>query len=251
MAQPLDFRLSHIHLKVRWTRTAVKRLREAGFVVEYGHKGLISPNAFIFFNDHAFIEVFMMRGPANLAPVFMDRSYGRQMGDRFRMWSRAPEGFPDFAFEPADAAAAEISNMDSVHDALVQEGFDLSRNMISSRKNVRNERVGFGFCALNPPELPFLVTAYSVPQIPAHITHPNGIDRIGRVEVECSRRDYEAMQRLVGRDPKVRLIPGDKTEIRRVVFVSRRADFTPPPIQGLFGMNTGFETEQDSTERKK
>ena len=55
----MNFRLSHIHLKVNGPRHAVKLLRDAGFTIEFGHKGLISPNAFIYFNDHAFIEIYM------------------------------------------------------------------------------------------------------------------------------------------------------------------------------------------------
>jgi len=241
----IDYRLSHIHLKVNGTRSAVKKLREAGFTVEFGHKGLISPNAFIFFNDHAFIEVFMMKGPANIAHVFMDKKFGKPMGDRFRFWSDAKEGFSDFAFEPCDRKIAAIENMGNVREQLLKEGFELSENMISSRRNVRDEKVGFGFCPLNPVELPFLVTAYSIPQIPEHIEHKNGIDSIYRMEVTCSDRDYPAMERLVGGDKKVKLIRGSKTAISKVIFLTKKDDFTPPPLQGLLGMNVGFVNEDD------
>ncbi|MCR5540493.1 MAG: hypothetical protein K6F71_06715 [Ruminococcus sp.] len=246
----MNFRLSHIHLKVNGTRRAVKLLRDAGFTIEFGHKGLISPNAFIYFNDHAFIEIYMMKGPAKLSPVFMDKKYGRQMGDRFRLWGDAPEGFTDFAFEPCDRNEAKIKNMESVRKKLLKEGFDLSRNMISSRRNVRNETVGFGFCPLYPPELPFLVTAYSVEQIPKHIEHRNGIDSIYQMQVTCSDKDYSAMERLVGNDSKVKLIHGRHTEISKVIFLSKKADFKPPRLQGLFGMNVGFITENQLKERK-
>ncbi|SCY34699.1 MULTISPECIES: VOC family protein [Butyrivibrio] len=241
----IDYRLSHIHLKVKSTRNAVKRLKDAGFTIEFGHKGLISPNAFIFFNDHAFIEVYMMKGPANLSPVFMDKKFGKQMGDRFRFWRDAPEGFTDFAFEPCDRKTAAIENMGKVREQLLNEGFNLSENMISSRRNVRDENVGFGFCPLSPAELPFLVTAYSVEQIPEHIEHSNGIDSIYRMEVTCSDRDYPAMERIVGNDKKVKLIRGRETAITKVVFLTKKDDFTPPPLQGLFGMNVGFVNEED------
>ncbi|MBR1555751.1 MAG: hypothetical protein IJ644_10250, partial [Oscillospiraceae bacterium] len=188
-------------------------------------------------------------GPAKLSSGFMEKKYGKQMGDRFRLWSDAPEGFTDFAFEPCDRKEAAIPNMENVRKKLIKEGFSLSENMISSRRNVRNETVGFGFCPLNPPELPFLVTAYSIEQIPEHIEHRNGIDSIYQMQVTCSERDYPAMERLVGNDSKVKLIHGRRTEISKVIFLSKKANFTPPPLQGMFGMNVGFVTENDIKER--
>ena len=239
----IEYRLSHIHLKVKNIKKAVADLQNAGFTVEWGHKGAVSPNAFIWFNDHAFIEIYIVGGPARLAPPFMRMGYGKEMGDRFRLWSNAPEGFSDFAIEPCDAKTPSIPNFEKVRQSLLQEGFSVSRKMIGSRRNPRDENVAFGFCGINPDSLPFLVTAYSIPQIPEHIEHRNGVDRIYRMEVSCTKEDMAAMQRLVGNDPKVMLIPGKETRITKVVFAGKGESFVSPLIQGTYGMNVDFVSE--------
>lgn len=236
----IKYRLSHIHLKVADTKKAVEELRNLGFTVEFGHKGNVSPNAFIWFNDHAFIEIYSVTGPAKLAAPFMKMGYGKVMGDRYGFWSKAPEGFTDFAIEPVDPNTAAISNLDSVREKLIADGFEVSKKMIGSRRTPRDETVEYGFCGINPNGLPFLVTAYSIKQIPDSISHRNGIDTIYRMEVSCCESDMKAMKRLVGDDPKVIITQGNKTGITKVIFASKEEEFIPPKLQGVYGMNVEF-----------
>lgn len=226
-------RLSHIHLRVRGIKRAVADFEQAGFRVEWGRNPQRSPNAFIWFNDVVFIELFTMLPPTALASPFLSRRYGPEMRARWDFWRGKTEGLLDFAVEAEDPDMARIERFETVRSQIEADGIRLSRSWYGSRVNPRGERVEYAFSGLMPVELPFLVSTFNIPQIPDHIDHPNGIHHIRHLYVTCTPELMDPMQRLICGDPKIILEPGERTAIRAIAFAGGDA---PLPAGLLHGM---------------
>lgn len=228
-----ELRLSHIHWRVNNIKKAVKDIERLGFKVEWGRDPRYSPNAFIWFNDDVFIEVFTTLRPLIITVPIMGILYGKGMKERWLLWNKRKEGLIDFAVEAKYPDEGKIDFLESIKEKLIECGIEISKIMNGTRKNVRGEKVGFGFCGALPTGLPFLVSAFTIPQIPPKIEHPNGIKRIKYIKIECEVGLVEKMKTMTCNDERIIICPGKETKILGIAFEGGKVEWNQEKLHGL------------------
>lgn len=190
-------KISHIQCRVHDIKKAVSDYEKAGFQVEWGRNPKNSLNAFIWFEQGPFIELFEMKQFMSLIKVPLGLLYGKSMGERWMKWMVQREGLIDFALEANDEDVAKQENLKLVRKEINKLGIRTSKVLNGRRKKPTGEIVTYGFFSLIPCDLPFVVSAYNTPQRPEHIVHPNGSQYIQKMSISCPKKFAEILNILL------------------------------------------------------
>ncbi|MFY0517544.1 VOC family protein [Lysinibacillus sp. UGB7] len=180
-------KISHIQCRVNNIKKAVSDFEKAGFHVEWGRNPKNSLNAFIWFEQGPFLELFEMKRFMSAISFPLGIIYGKSMRERWQKWMVQREGLIDFALEGYEEDIAKQENLNLVKRKINNLGIGTSKVLNGRRKKPSGEVVTYGFFSLSPSELPFVVSAYSTPQRPKHIEHSNGSKYIHSVSVSCTK----------------------------------------------------------------
>lgn len=219
------YRLSHIQIKVKSIEQGISDFRGLGFTVERGGKR--SRNAFIWFGQDAFIELLEMHNSDKFFALIFGLIYGKAMRERWIKWCQDCEGLIDFAIEPSDIRKQDIRNFKKVRHEVQKKILHPSRVITWSRKNIRGEKVRFSYLPILPKSLPFLVSAYDIPQKPNKVTHKNGAIKINYIDVTYSKSEFVILSNMIMKDPHIRLHIGDCFAINAI---------------GIEGLNKGLDS---------
>ena len=178
----------HLVLNVKDLDGAINEFREAGFTVTEGgiHKGGLSKNAIIFFEDDTFIELFTMTDSIKSRIVrllknfkfFKRFQYSKKWGLAYRFYSRAlelPEGIIDIGFLSDD--------YDTEWSRINTEGIFLTKSMNASRKKPDGSKASWQMASPFINELPFLRSPYRPvnelsPEVTEHVNKVTGISNV-------------------------------------------------------------------------
>ena len=205
-------KLSHIQMKVKNLEEVINDYRKLGFEVNYGRKPSVATNAFIWFGQDVFIELFSMSSSVEKMKSILGLFYGKEMKARWEKWSNPKEGLLDFALEGEDEKTAAIDYLPVLRKEFMEKGVKMSKILNGSRKPPEGEKTRYGFCAPGIKGLPFLTSTYTIPQKPLASHHPNGSQSIKYLTVMCKKEDEKAMRTLIGKDKKIKLILGNETK---------------------------------------
>ncbi|MGM7636987.1 VOC family protein [Bacillus sp. Hm123] len=190
-------KISHIQCRVHDIKKAVSDYEKAGFQVEWGRNPKNSLNAFIWFEQGPFIELFEMKRFMSLIKFPLGIMYGKSMGERWMKWTVHREGLIDFALEGYEEDIAKQENLKLVRREINNLGIRTSKVLNGRRKKPTGEIVTYGFFSLSPCNLPFVVSAYSTPQRPERIVHLNGSQYIQSMSVSCTNETAEILNSLL------------------------------------------------------
>ena len=208
------YRLSHIQIKVKSIEQGISDFKELGFTVERG--GRRSRNAFIWFGEGTFIELLEMHKSDKIFSCFFGLIYGKAMKERWKKWCQDCEGLIDFAIEPSDTHRQDIKNFKQVRKEAQKKILHPSKVITWSRKNIRGEKVRFSYLPILPGELPFLVSAYNVPQKPKKITHKNGAKKIKYIDITYSKKDAATLSNMLIEESLIRIHIGARFRINSI-----------------------------------
>jgi hypothetical protein len=198
---------SHAVCKVDDIRVAVRDLEGLGFAVQWGSAPERAHNALVWFEAGPFLEFFELPRVAAFLRWPFGLLYGSAAGDRLLRWAQAPEGWCDWALETSDTALFRTRAV------LCEQGVPVSRVIKGKRTRPDGNLVRYQFLATRPACLPFVVSAYSPPQRPVRIVHPNGARAVARVRLGIAPRDWELFRRLVPNDPWLAAEPNADTRV--------------------------------------
>ncbi|HCA09600.1 VOC family protein [Chryseobacterium sp.] len=181
--------ISHVLFRTDDLNRAVQQLTDAGFYVEYGAHPSKAYNAFIWFEEGVFIEIFKI--PVIPLPF---RWFGILFGyspvlDRMKVWNESP-GWCDWSLE--------TRQKDLKYYQLLLEYLDIGcKAFKSKRKDVHGRKLSWRLAVPDDTRFPFLMSAYSVNPRPEKITHPNGIKRIKMIKVGKEKLDTVLLDALL------------------------------------------------------
>lgn len=190
-------KISHIQCRVHDIKKAVHDYEKAGFQVEWGRDPKNSLNAFIWFNQGPFIELFEMKRFMSPIQFPLGILYGRSMRERWVKWMIQREGLIDFALEGYEEDIAKQENLHLVRNEINNLGICTSKVLNGRRKKPTGEIVTYGFFSLSPCDLPFVVSAYNTPQRPKQIAHSNGSQYIHSLTISCPDETAEILNTLL------------------------------------------------------
>lgn len=223
---PLSLRCSHVLCKVDDLHAAVRDYRELGFTVEWGSDPQRAHNALICFTEGPFLELFSPpRLPTALRWAVTMR-YGKGVTERLDGWARAGQGWRDVAVETDDA---DLSN---AVVTLRASGLPMSAALRRRRTTPDGNVIRWQLSAPQTPSLPFLMSAYTPPQRPREIVHPNGAQAVSMVEVgvmDSAREQWDAL--VDGDDPWLRPVPA-AAGVRSVTVRGLTGELDPAKLHG-------------------
>ncbi|MGE7110047.1 VOC family protein [Lysinibacillus sp. NPDC047702] len=190
-------KISHILCRVHDIKKAVHDYEKAGFQVEWGRNPKNSLNAFIWFDQGPFIELFEMKRFMSPIQFPLGILYGRSMRERWVKWMIQREGLIDFAIEGYEENIAKQENLNLVRNEINNLGISTSKVLNGRRKKPTGEIVTYGFFSLSPCDLPFVVSAYNTPQRPKQIKHTNGSQYIHSMTISCPSETVEKLNTLL------------------------------------------------------
>lgn len=190
-------KISHIQCRVNNIKEAVNNFERAGFQVEWGRNPKNSLNAFIWFEEGPFIELFEMKRFMLPIGFPLGLIYGASMRARWMKWMTRHEGLIDFALEGSNEEMAKQENINVLRRDLNYLGISTSKVLNGRRKKPSGEVITYGFFSLTPSELPFVVSAYSTPQRPKHIDHANGSKYIQSMSINCTKEVLEVLNEIL------------------------------------------------------
>lgn len=198
--------LGHVVYKVKDLQTGVEEFRARGFAVEYG-RARNPINALVYFSSGPYLELLVRTG----APRVLKRLSAlvgrrlRQTLNRFIRWDECAEGLCGLCLEGDDA------QFRSAVGALDDDGLELGPHRTDTSGRTLRYRVFFPA----DPDLPFLMTHFSVDPRPTDFTHPGGARRITSVRLPVPQDKHRLVRGLCEDKALVLAPPG--TEMR-VVF---------------------------------
>ncbi|WP_426334771.1 VOC family protein [Paenibacillus silvae] len=180
------FAIGHILLKAKQLKHTVKDYERWGFTVTYRTDPAAAHNAFIYFRDGSFLELFNpkpIKAPDKLilAVLQLMRPLHPSMISRYIHYIRSTDGITDYAldFVPPEGAETTLTEMKQA-GAAISKKINMSKTLQDGRKQT------WWIAAPADFRLPFLMSAYSpaVPCSEQELTHPNGALGIDKLVID-------------------------------------------------------------------
>lgn len=185
-----NLQLSHVLYRVTDLHLAVKKLEEAGFIVEYGTQKEKAYNALIWFNEGVFIEIYQHSGLSAPVKLFMKLFGFKRILDRLEKWESVENGWCEWSLE-------------SRNNDLEAEKKLFKRNKIAFKSHKANRidknKVKLRWELLMPNDIifPFIMSAYNPSPRPLDIKHPNGITGVKSITVGRVGLDEKLLKQLL------------------------------------------------------
>lgn len=207
---------SHILYKVDNIKTAVAKLTDMGFDVQWGKAPEKAHNAHVWFDNGPFIEFFQLPTYAYYMFYPFVLLQGKAAKKRWIKWGKHPEGWCDIAIEPANEE--NVFDLSGYQKKLQEQHINCSKIIPGKRVKPNGELVKYNFMLLDPEHLPFLVSHYDPPQRPKSTIHPNGATGIKSLELKLPENQLKNFEILCGNDEFIQPISATETGIENVVF---------------------------------
>ncbi len=192
--------LSHVLFRTDNLQRSVQQLTDAGFSVEYGAHPSKAYNAFIWFEEGVFIEIFKIRTIPLLFRWLM-RIFGYSpVLDRMKVWNES-SGWCDWSLETQEK--------DLKYYQLLLEYLDIGCKIFkSTRKDFHGRKLSWRLAIPEDTQFPFLMSAYSLNPRPEKMIHPNGIKKVRIIKVGKEKLDTVLLDALIEDKKPLELIEG-------------------------------------------
>nr|WP_315032509.1 VOC family protein [uncultured Chryseobacterium sp.] len=199
--QQNKIQLSHVLYRVEELHLAVRKLRDAGFVIEYGTDPVDAYNAFIWFENGVFIEIYHNSGLPFYIKWMMKVFGYRPILDRMKQWEKVGQGWCEWALE------STMENLNSEKEFFKKENLPF-RFHKAKRKDVDENILKWDLLMPDDIDFPFFMSAYVPNPKPKEINHPNGIKGVKNILVGTDSLNISMLNQLLPDQSGLQLIPG-------------------------------------------
>lgn len=182
--------LSHVLYHVKDLHHSVKKLQDAGFIVEYGTDKAKAYNAFIWFEQGVFIEIYHNSGLPFYVKLMMKVFGYQSILNRMKKWQNVGEGWCEWSLESVS------DHLNSEKMLFVKEKIDFKFHK-AKRKDVYQKKLKWELLMPHDIDFPFLMSAYVPNPRPKNIDHPNGIKGVKNIMVGKENVDLHLLNLLL------------------------------------------------------
>ncbi|WP_326983322.1 VOC family protein [Chryseobacterium sp. MYb264] len=203
--KPNNLQLSHVLYQVKDLHSSVKKLQDAGFIVQYGTEKSKAYNALIWFEKGVFVEIYQNSG-LPFYVKWMMKIFGYQpVLNRLEKWKNVGEGWCEWSLE-------SVAN-----DLNTEKQFFMNENIKfkfhkATRKDIHKQKLKWELLMPNNIDFPFLMSAYVPNPRPKEINHPNGIKGVKNIIVGTEKLDINLLNRLLPDQTGLKLVEGDNLQ---------------------------------------
>lgn len=208
MTRQETIRISHVLYLVEELHEAVKRLRQAGFTVNYGTDPAKAYNALIWFEQGAFIEIFQATKVSAFMKWLMKLCGYRSALDRMAKWQATGSGWCEWALE---STAIELEWEKRFFD----RGKRAFKGLRKRRKDIDGQVLSWQLLLPADIYFPFIMSAYVPDPRPETIEHLNGAKGIATIVIGQEEMDTAFLDQLLPAQTGIEWIAG-KTGLQTV-----------------------------------
>ncbi|WP_250255365.1 VOC family protein [Chryseobacterium sp. Marseille-Q3244] len=196
-----NVQLSHVLYRVQDLHTAVKKIQDAGFIVEYGTDPDKAYNALIWFEKGGFIEIYHNSGLPGYIKWMMKIFGYQSVLERMRQWENVKEGWCEWSLE------STLENLNSEKQFFKNEniGFRFHK---AKRKDVYGNKLTWELLMPDDIDFPFLMSAYLPDPRPKEVSHPNGIVGVRSIKVGTDLLNTQVLNQLLINQEGLELVQG-------------------------------------------
>ncbi|KQB98824.1 VOC family protein [Pedobacter sp. Hv1] len=204
-------KLSHVLFRVNDLHKAVAQLIAAGFTVEYGTAPKKAYNAFIWFEEGIFIEIYKGVELPNSAKLLMKLFGYSAMLQRMEKWRNVQHGWCEWSVE------TETASLNYQRSILKQHHIPFLMYKRAKRIDVNGRKLKWSLIFPKDIYFPFIMSAYVPNPRPHQIIHPNQITKIESIVVGEDQLDQPLLALLAIDRSKVILVK-DAVGLQSVIF---------------------------------
>jgi len=204
--------LSHVLYRVKDLAAAVEKLRDEGFVVEYGTSPQKAYNALIWFGEGVFVEIYNNSGLPIWVKWLMKILGYQPVLDRMNKWEETEEGWCEWSLETTATQLTAQKKWFKYWNI----PFKFHK---AKRKDIKGQILRWELLMPNAIDFPFLMSAYVPNPRPKKINHNNGITGISKLVVGTENLDTELLEKLLPDQTGLELIAGKKG-LQTIEFVN-------------------------------
>lgn len=182
--------LSHVLYRVQDLHQAVKKLKDAGFIVQYGTKPEKAYNALLWFEHGVFIELYQNSGLPAPLKWFM-KTFGYQpVLDRINKWEQIENGWCEWSLESLNV------NLDIEKKILKKHHIPFKFHK-AKRKDIFQQVLRWELVMPNDIMFPFIMSSYVPSPRPKKIAHPNGVKSVSKLIIGNDNFNMELLDKLL------------------------------------------------------
>ncbi len=205
-----QIQLSHVLYRVKDLHASVKKLQDAGFIVEYGTKHEKAYNAIIWFEEGVFIEIYSSSELPTIAKWLFKIIGYQSVLDRLNKWSKIENGWCEWSLE---STVANLNELKSVFKE-VEIPF---KSQKTKRKDANGQILRWELVMPKDIEFPFLMSAYTPNPRPKNIEHPNGVSKVSTLVVGKEKLNVKLLNHLLTDVSDLKLVDG-KSGLQDVIL---------------------------------
>lgn len=186
----LNLRKSHALFAVKDLHSAVNKLRNAGFTVEYGSNPLKAHNAIIWFEEGPFIEIFKHVSILPILKILLKLFGFGAVLNRLNKWKKINNGWCEWSLESTHQDIEQVK----LFFTSLNEPF---KHRKIKRKDLYGKLLSWHLLFPNDIYFPFIMSAYNPNPKPKNIVHANGITGIKSIVVGMEALDKVLLEKVL------------------------------------------------------
>lgn len=205
-----DIQLSHVLYRVQDLHGAVKKLRQAGFMVEYGTAPEKAYNAMIWFDKGVFIEIYKHPELPVGIKWLMKRTGYKTIVQRMDKWKTTENNWCEWSLE------SKMTDLQTWKRFFKREKIPFKSHK-TRRKTKEGKMLSWHLLIPEDIQFPFLMSAYTPNPRPQKNIHPNGVTGVNSLIVGEEKLNILLLNKLLTIDTSLKLIKG-KTGLQTVTL---------------------------------
>lgn len=193
--------ISHVLYQVKDLHIAVGKLREAGFIVEYGRDPVKAYNAMIWFEKGIFIEIYHDLKLPFYKKWMMGVLGYQSVLNRMIKWKNVGEGWSEWSLE------SQAEHLNAEKEIFNQKNISFKFHK-AKRKDIHGRILKWELLMPDDIDFPFLMSAYIPNPRPKKINHPNGITGIQNIVVGRENLNTKLVDELLIGQSELKLVEG-------------------------------------------
>lgn len=205
-----NIQLSHVLYRVADLHDAVKKLRQAGFIVEYGTQPEKAYNAMIWFDKGVFIEIYQHPELSVVVKWLMKIIGYKTIVQRMDKWQTIENNWCEWSLE------STMTDLQILKDFFRREKIPFKSHK-TKRKTNDGKMLFWHLLVPDDIQFPFLMSAYTPNPRPVKTIHPNGVTGINSLIVGEEKLNILLLNKLLIMDTGLKLVKG-KIGLQTVVL---------------------------------
>ena len=193
--------VSHVLYRVDNLPEAVKKLKDAGFLIHVPGNLETAFHAILWFEKGPYLELIVPEKSMVFPKWLMYLTGYRLFVKRQKKWIEAPQGWCDVVLE---SYAQDLR----IEKELIKKHSVRFKQFRPKVKNEKGQEISWWSMTVDDYYFPFMVSAYNIDPRPSSVVHPNGVTGVDKVFIGKQNLNQSLFQDLLTNESWCELVDG-------------------------------------------